>query len=237
MVEEKTVFEIEIDIEGADKQIRDLEKVKAEAVVPAGRPDTVRAKPKGKKTVEDVRRDPRRLSRLSRFRRDRERSRDIRRSDPEGAVTPRFLERTTAAIAKAVPVIGGAIALGFFAAYNAERFTFVKDLIPGGDALDPVFNLSRTLRSNIKGAFQTISDASNLAKAFGAIGEAPSGMEVADLIPDLFVANRAQAHFQMDITQSLYNSRASAALKTITGSTIGDTMDQIQKRFLQQSNK
>lgn len=128
-----------------------------------------------------------------------------------------FFTSVATSTMRAAPVIGGALALGFFQVMNAERLAALDEITGNIGTLGAAIAVAREVKPRFEAAAKTISQAVDIGNAFGALGSTPPAAAFGELIPLLFKVNKAQALQQFDLKEAMFRSAGSAVNKTIEG--------------------
>lgn len=244
MAEEQTTFQIEFDLQRAR---RDLGRIPGEApripgFVPSKPPDTAKRRLPGQRDVGEATTKTR-LEQLREKLRDRRADRTSKRrevaKDRRGGV--RDTRGFVRGVFGAIPIVGAvAGAAGAFILAKAEVVRPAIKAIPGldvllatpgvGPMLDSLIDNAKNLKATAQSFGTTFSQITNIGKAFGAIGVPPAEDEALSLIPAIFLANRAQAQFRLDITESMLSESTSMWAK-MAPRLIGESFTQLGKAF------
>ncbi len=126
-----------------------------------------------------------------------------------------FFSNIASSTLRAAPLIGGALALGFFQVMNAERLSALDELTGNVGTLGNVIKAAREIKPRFEAAAKTISQTVDIGNAFGALGTLPPSGEFGELIPLLFKVNKAQSLQQFDLKEAMFRSAGSTVRKAI----------------------
>ncbi len=128
-----------------------------------------------------------------------------------------FFANIAGSTLRAAPLIGGALALGFFQVMNAERLSALDELTGNVGTLGGVIKAAREIKPRFEAAAKTISQTVDIGNAFGALGTLPPSGEFGALVPLLFKVNKAQSLQQFDLKEAMFRSAGSTVRKAIVG--------------------
>ncbi len=218
MGKQETTFDLQITLADAEKQLADVEGARPGVPgvpAPGGIPGAPTAAPEAPTAPLP---EPELPGALETLKEGKDRIKNIA-STVKGLFSESGFISTLEKGIRAVPGIGGIGALAFFAAMNAEQFAFISEpfaKIPGGGLVNNLVEKNKDAKSLIQATGRTLGDATNIAKAFGSIGDLPEEAGVTEALGGLFGANRAQASFQINFNEQLLRSQASTMQKAVT---------------------